>query len=216
MEAQSVEQLQKIVQKMVDKDEIRRVMAMHEYYHSAVLHKEEVDDIWAMEMPDVRFSINTCVFEGSEKLREFYVNTFEQQKKLNQAAGSLVYHCLTTDIIEVAEDGKTATGIWMTPGIVTGVQESSGKAMWVYEKYGVDFIKLDGKWKIWHLHTYTDFYCPWEKCWTENPENYSGGNPPVEPTRWVRSYNEYTVNTVPQFIPKPPEPFKTFDPGKAH
>jgi hypothetical protein len=215
MAEKSVDQLQKMVQRMADKEEVRRVMAMHEWYHNAFMHREEVADIWAMEMPDVRFAINTCVFEGPEKLMEFYVEMFEGWNRWSNGAGSLVYHCLTTDVIEIAEDGKTATGVWMSPGIMTNVVETGGQAMWVYEKYGVDFIKVDGKWKIWHLHTYTDFYCPWDKCWTENPQNYSG-EPPVEPTRRVRSYMEYSVNTVPQFIPKPPQPYKTFNPKTAH
>ena len=32
--------------------------------------------------------------------------------------------------------------------------------MLMYEKYGVDFIKEDGQWKIWHLFVGTDFAVP--------------------------------------------------------
>lgn len=26
----------------------------------------------------------------------------------------------------------------------------------VFKKYGVDFIREDGVWKIWHMHVYSD------------------------------------------------------------
>ena len=61
-----------------------------------------------------------------------------------------------TPVIEVAGDGKTAKGIWYSIGI--GVRpnvNSDGtytkSTSWMWEKYAVDFIKEDGKWKIWHL-----------------------------------------------------------------
>ena len=39
--------------------------------------------------------------------------------------------------------------------------------LWAWMKYGAIFKKEDGQWKIWHLHTYSIFMCPYDKCWTE-------------------------------------------------
>jgi hypothetical protein len=49
-------------------------------------------------------------------------------------------HCLTSPVIQVAKDGKTAKAIWFSPG-VEGNQ-------WAYGKYAIDFVKEDGQWKI--------------------------------------------------------------------
>jgi hypothetical protein len=212
----SLEQLQKMIQRLLDKDEIHRIMCMHEWYHNALMYREELEDIWALEMPDVSFATNTAVFEGKKDLWKFYVDHSEEMKKDNNGAGNLWHHCLANEIIEVAEDGKTAKGVWMSSGQATvRIGDNKPRASWAYEKYGVDFVKVDGKWKIWHFHAYTDFYSPFDKCWTDITREM----PPVEKlfkvTRVVRSYKEYTPTTVPQFIPKPPEPYKTFDAKKA-
>jgi len=72
--------------------------------------------------------------------------------KENEGIGSMIMHTLTTPIIEVAGDGRTAKGMWYSPGQVTEIG-SDGKpiAMWMWEKYGVDFVKEGGKWKLWHI-----------------------------------------------------------------
>jgi hypothetical protein len=65
-------------------------------------------------------------------------------------------HTQETPVIEVAGDGKTAKGIWYSIGLaVRGSVDENGNTSvgtgWMWEKYGVDFIKEDGGWKIWHL-----------------------------------------------------------------
>src|ERR1035438_7351015 len=72
------------------------------------------------------------------------------------AGGEYVMHTQETPVIEVASDGKTAKGLWYSIGqAVRGSVAADGKTSvttgWMWEKYGVDFIKEDGKWKIWHL-----------------------------------------------------------------
>jgi len=70
--------------------------------------------------------------------------------------GNFFMRTLTTPIIEIAGDGKTAKGLWYSIGqSVRGSIDESGKISvgtgWMWEKYGVDFVKENGKWKIWHL-----------------------------------------------------------------
>lgn len=85
--------------------------------------------------------------------------------------GKLVVHYVTNPVIEVAADGQTAKGMWMMTGIESGLTAPEaaagapdfmyeknvvvdGRKVWmhtVFAKYGVDFIKQDGVWKIWHF-----------------------------------------------------------------
>jgi hypothetical protein len=63
---------------------------------------------------------------------------------------------LTTPVIEIAGDGKTAKGLWYSPGVnmVGSVMEEGKTSMrgeWRMTKYGVDFVKEDTGWKIWHI-----------------------------------------------------------------
>jgi hypothetical protein len=125
-------------------------------------------------------------------------------------------HPLTTPIIEVAGDGQTAKGMWYSPGQVTEVS-SDGKpsANWIWEKYGVDFVKEDGAWKIWHIHMYTDFFTQVGKSWTDETADapMGVGQPPVaipRPDKEEETYKVYSMTQVPQDAPRMPEPYYTF------
>jgi hypothetical protein len=88
---------------------------------------------------------------------------------------------LTTPVIQVAGDEKTDKGIWISFGHISGPMGGQMSAMWAYEKYGMDFVKEDGECKIWHLHTFVDFYCPVDSVWTDPTKNIaSGEGRPVE------------------------------------
>jgi hypothetical protein len=50
----------------------------------------------------------------------------------------------------------------------------------MWEKYGVDFIREDGKWKIWHMKVYTDWAMPMYESGQGmgGPGGGAGGQPP--------------------------------------
>ena len=47
----------------------------------------------------------------------------------------------------------------------------------MFEKYGVDFIREDGVWKIWHMHVYSDI--GWSLGETIDADGSMGGVPEV-------------------------------------
>jgi hypothetical protein len=58
----------------------------------------------------------------------------------------------------VAGDGKTAKGLWYCPGMETTPKgDGDAEALWVFGTMGIDFIKEDGQWKIWHMVLCNDF-----------------------------------------------------------
>ncbi len=150
---------------------------------------------------------------GLERVRKVHPEI--ENKKENLGIGTNVFHPLTTPCIEIARDGKTAKGIWYTPGQATEIGED-GKpyAMWIWEKYGVDFVKEDGEWKIWHIHMFYDIVCPVGQVWTDLPPAPATQAPAVPKTDKPSpmTYPRYSATTVPKLIPKPPEPYETFDP----
>ncbi len=87
-------------------------------------------------------------------------------------------------MIEVGADGETAKGIWIMAGLESGLMDPEvakgvppwvlsggdvdGKpvwAHWVWCKYGVDFIKQDGEWRIWHFRCYEVARAPFNRDW---------------------------------------------------
>lgn len=84
-------------------------------------------------------------------------------------------HLMNTEIIEVAADGKTAKGVWLSPGTETAPQPGKEKGCMVLGKYEVEFIKEDGTWKFWHMILYPLFLSPYDRSWGQPaPEKMLG------------------------------------------
>ena len=231
---QMAQQALKMAQQSLDYQEIQNVFGRHEYFHSAGMHKEELEMLWARKTPGVSFeAVDTgkhvgwdavwkCYVEGRvargkkhvAELRE--VNPDIEDDEKNYQVGLWGMHTLTTPVIEVAEDGQTAKGIWMSPGYLTFGSNGQFKSCWSWERYGVDFVKEDGRWKIWHCRVYNDFLTPYDKGWVEAsleppPEIEDAEDfpkPNAEPSTPI--YKPYSTTVPPQAEPRQPDHYKTF------
>ncbi len=226
-----------------DAHEIQNVMSLHEYYHAACMHQEELDSIWAKQADDVAFeeALFEARFVGLEAIKTYYVDfmrdtlfksarpliqTFFPQIKDDPAeelAPGLAYmHTVTTPVIEVAEDGATAKGVWVSPGFTTMPTMEKLQAYWHWDRYGVDFIKEDGRWKIWHFFVGRVFTCAYEKGWVETVadeqeayamplaifKDWPGFKEPHAAPR--NAFESYSPLKVAKLQPRLPEPYKTF------
>ena len=163
--------------------QVQNLMSKHEFYHSAGMNLESVDDLWVS--PDgiyadtATFGSPIWVMYGLQTVRNAYglQNQANRQAALeainevdpsvevteeNLGAGhEWVMHTSTTPIIEIAGDGKTAKGIWYSPGLGIMANVTDGKigaqGSMFWEKYAGDFVLEDGIWKIWHLQMAYDF-----------------------------------------------------------
>jgi len=95
--------------------------------------------------------------------------------------------------------------------------DKTGKwnTVWMYEKYAIDFIKEDGKWKIWHFNALCDFSTPYDKSWVESSEEMRlNPRPPMmggqRDVPGLGTVNYSTRRVQPMDFPKPPEPYRTF------
>ncbi len=50
-------------------------------------------------------------------------------------------------------------------GFVTGIMGGKLQALWMWERFATDFIKENGKWKIWYFNGMIQFASPYEKSW---------------------------------------------------
>jgi hypothetical protein len=198
--------------RLLDWHEIRNLMGRYEYLHTDGLH-EETANLFARHTPGVKLEIaNFGVYDGFESIRRFYVgaNAFAEGDRI----GHLHLHTLTTPVIEVAADGQTAQGVWISPGVETGPRRDSGEmmAMWQWVKYGVDFVKEDGRWRFWHFHMYRIFMAGYDQSWADVPPRPPATLPPeIGPDRpntyeWIYGPQATTEN-----VPVPPAPFEHWD-----
>lgn len=207
------------VQYLWDINEIQKVMGRYSFLHTAGMHRECVD-LFATKTPGLRIEMAWGIYEGPNAAERCYVvdhiNT-EGQYGDEARKGQMHIHTLTTPVIEIAGDGKTAKGVWVSPGVESAIIEGKAEANWGWCKYGVDFVKEDSQWKIWHLHVYGIFFTPYDVPWTEAKMPDWGAD------MFQRSHDkpptaqyEYAPDKPMELAPAPPEPYETFDETTAY
>ncbi len=159
--------------------------------------------------------------------------------------GKLLFHYTTTPVIEVSSDGTTTKGVWIMAGLESGMTdpevaknvpewvfsggEVDGKrvwAHWVWCEYGVDFLKQDGEWRIWHFRCYEVARAPFNRDWisfaSDNQESHDSqlawfGDdgvpvflPPVDGPIVTKENHPYANDRAQELNPEPPLPYHTF------
>lgn len=182
----SREELEKLIQRVESAErEAARAMAVNAVQNIASkffwYHANFRDDLiiseglWAKNAPDIHAEYGLSgVYRGYENVIQF-----------NQGrpcpAGKMLFHAIDTPVIEVAEDCKTAKGVWLLHGaeggsvpentvgpVLTKAEPYDGLrtwAHWTWAKYAMDFIVEDGQWKLWHFHGYDFCRAPFDMDW---------------------------------------------------
>ena len=101
------------VQRAHDIMQIKNVMGRHAWYHCFCQHPEEYADIWS-KRDDISWGNSMGYNYGREAFYDCYVR--DQDENPEPETGICFIHTLTTCLVEVAEDGETAQGMWITPG----------------------------------------------------------------------------------------------------
>lgn len=141
------------------------VIGRYVCYHAAD-EQDKIASLFATKTEGCRIEMMSGVFEGDDGIEAFFHSHPNSDDDENRK-GFLHIHMLTTPIVEVAADGESVVGSWYSPGVESNTFGGTLNGFWAWMKYGAVFKKEDGVWKIWHLHTYSIFMCPYDKCWTE-------------------------------------------------
>ncbi|WP_430388171.1 nuclear transport factor 2 family protein [Blastomonas fulva] len=231
--------LRKLATSAQDRARVENLFSQYMYLHNA-FRDTDIIPLWAKKgTPDVRAQYsNLGVYTQWDKIMSYHQGRPAPR-------GKLVSHFVTTPMIEIAGDGQTAKGLWIVNGIESGLADPehakgmpdwmfekemvNGKKVWmhnVYLKYGVDFIKQDGEWKIWHFHCFEVARAPYGIGWIpfaaaaqDDAFNfdlmYIGDDgkpvfmPPVDGPATVLN-NTYRTDSSQKLEARPPEPFQTF------
>jgi hypothetical protein len=214
--------LEREVERLKAVDECMRLMGRYCYLH-ATGRQKEIADMYATKTTGVKIYVGEAgVYEGLDApdrvWRKLISGEGLEGMSEEDRAGMIFLHPNETPLIEVAGDGKTAKGMWISDGIESGKNRRTGQLepAWGWGVYGVDFVKEDGKWKFWHFHMYRWFRAPYDGGgWTafdaDDPEGVLHPPEGLEPDGPAVDDCPYRPNKVWVFRPDPPEPYETFD-----
>ncbi|MBP2638417.1 MAG: nuclear transport factor 2 family protein [Firmicutes bacterium] len=191
---------------------IQNIMGTYAYMLTAGKYVD-ICELFTKNEADVRVEMNWGVYDGYEGILRCYA---KYHNDCVSGPGIMAVHALTTAVIEVADDLKSAQAVWISPGHITGgmfTKDKSVKAHWAWMRYGADFINENGEWKIWHLHVFGMLMTPYEKSWVEvgDAHDMEALPPEYAPDRAPTYSWAYSPTGTTEYVPAPPQPYKTFD-----
>lgn len=165
---------------------------------------------FAVDMPDVSLEFaDEGLFVGPEAVQAIIMETVGSTPK----AGEMVDLQLTTPMIEVANDLKTAKAVWWCPGAgATLTENKEAEALWMWGMIAVDFIRTGNSWKIWHLHYFRLIKCSYLDGWVEDISRINRPNTAMHPMSKPSTYhNPYSPLSIRDGIPACPRPYQSYD-----
>ena len=149
--------------------EIRNVMGRisHDY---AIKQEAQVYDRYFSRREDVCLGLNNGYYKGAEAVRGYYAALGEEIRLSSSlitkmfprelegktedelyGVGMISYLPFESQVIEIADDGRTAKGIWNVRGSTSRLTAAGPVANWIFGWAAVDFVLEDGEWKILNL-----------------------------------------------------------------
>lgn len=216
---------------------VEEYKARHAYLHGVGYSREEWDYMW-LKSKNCTWAHQFGRMVGFE---EVYLNSVGHTDRMAMHAfmdqtikfpeymghdirstGCSGTHVLASDVIEVAEDGNSARSSYLTPGTLMGPIGFDGEhrgGVWLWERYGSDFVYVNGEWKWFHEQVCPDIAGDYDVGnWAHNryldflekdcTVGELGGRP-AQLTEPVLLHADYTiVQTVQNTVPAP-EPYTT-------
>ncbi len=200
-----------MAERIWDKEQIKSLMSLRSFCIYNDWRRKELNELW-VSLPEhtasASYGGNWGYYVGMDSISNFYVVQHDEKRRAHSrelgcsektGPGVLSFHPAATPLLKLAGDGGTAKGLWYSIGCeAQGRKDGTADAMWVNYKIGADFVKEDGKWKIWHLVDSMDLYCRPGEFYYKQPvfpeaaEDYSRisfGTPDVELLTHDVTYN---------------------------
>lgn len=160
---------------------VEEYKARHAYLHGIGYSREEWDTMW-LHSPNSTWAHQFGRMVGWDEIylnsvlhmdRQIVMDNFKLMEDFPQLQGhdnrsvtSGGCHALTSDVIEVADDGQSARSFYLTPGTLMGsIDGMNDKRMgiWLWERYGSEFVFQDGEWKWFHEQVCPDIAGNYDK-----------------------------------------------------
>ena len=188
--------------------QIQNLMGRYTVNHTPATMYRAVH-FFALDRPDVSAEMgDRGVFIGEEGIRALFQGQFPMEP-----VGNLLLHYLATPMIEVAEDGQTARGVWRSPGVeaVRPGPEEPPVPLWSFGAYAADFLHNSGEWKILHLRWLRTIKCSFADGWVDDLSMTFGGPVPDQPYIRPNTYhNPYTPTSTQEPVPPCPPAYLSY------
>ncbi len=174
---------EELMERWEDRRAIKNLMG--KYANCVILNREQdIFDLFWSERSDICLGFNAGWYTGRADVAGYYQAMYAgnclkakiMQEIFPQHLGTLsdeeLYGVgpfkvrpIGSQIIEIAEDGQTAKGIWHCQGAYAEIEAAGPVSYWTWGYYCVDFIKEGEDWKIWHLLYVNDVDSPCGQSW---------------------------------------------------
>ncbi len=152
------------------------------------------------------------IYEGREAIQSYFMNLGK-----HALPGSFRMMLLTSPVIEIAGDGKTAQGMWYINGLEAIKNPMAPKDpaadMWINDKLAVEFIKTAGGWKILRMTICEEMRGYYHKSWGEYSvvPDYPEFDTFPEPTRPSDRHIPFRADRKSQKNLETPQPYRTYE-----
>jgi hypothetical protein len=227
---------QQLAERFIDQREIQNVMGKYAMLVMICKQADIVDKFWAKQAKDPTLAKNNGWYVGLEAISGYYQAVSDNlaakiplvrklfPKAMDGKSDDKVFGSgehfprpLTSPLVEVAADGKTAKGLWQVMGANNSITQYGPLSTWNWGYIAADFVLEDGQWKIWHLQEFEELTAPVATNWLEpNPfpvlDDYAALADqklpePTVPAALYQAYSQTRPYTAP---PRMPEPYATF------
>ena len=231
----------RVLEEKISRWEAQRAIKnlMGKYVLTMLLEQRDMafDRFWSKEA-DVCLGINEGWYAGADAIRGYYTaqakrtaaesellaNLFPEKAagltpEQKYGIGHLDNRPVSTPVIAVAGDGKTAKGMWTSMGCYTCFDPEFGpQSHWNWSVFAVDFIKENTGWKIWHMQNLTEIDTLCGRDWTKPPRAVPS-RPEFRilkeaaipgPNRPAALHTPWSVNRLKVNMPCLPQPYQGF------
>lgn len=225
---------EELIIRVTDMEEVKKTAYKRVYYNANEDRAKELEDLWVKSeelQKTASFGKNTGFYVGMDEIKKYYVdhhleirkqqlaalsaaNAYIENTEENLHLGCLVNHPISTGLVEIAEDGKTAKALFYSIGQeTTALADGTAEAMWQPGKVAYDMVKEDGEWRIWHLVEANDLFGEAGEDYSKqevyhnyetNPIDIEFGTPTVPVITHNTDFNWWDN------YPTPPEPYETW------
>jgi hypothetical protein len=219
--------------------EVENVKAYHAYWHGRCDFTTEVVEIWSKSeergwghafgcMKGVDQTWYGMVSRYDKTAFDIWLATIDTYPEIGgkdpRPLRECSVHMLVCDIIEVAEDGQSARGMFITPGVIHSVlsPQEQKRCLVIWERYGSDFVFEDGRWRYLNEQCCPDILTMldnenWSADEYANITSENPAPPPDEglvdfpPVAFPGTHMIYSIRRAPQNSVPWPEPYQTLD-----
>lgn len=226
---------QELLDRLEWRREVRNIMGRisHDY---AVKQEAQVYERYFSRREDVCLGLNNGYYKGAGAVSGYFKALGDEialgsqllQKMFPQelggktaeevyGVGMISYVPFESQVIEIADDGESAKGIWNVRGSTCRLTEAGPVANWIFGWAAVDFVKEDGAFKILNLQLLYNIdhqcgvgFCEKEKKFASVPELKAMAEFRLpEPNVPMTVFETFRPDRPKAVSPRCPEPYDT-------